>query len=156
MEMTIRHASLGINSEGKRYSHQRRLTRKSLEEASTRLLTASKRIAACNNFEDLINLIENIVGPISGIGELYIYDTSFRIGAFLGMLPRRVYLHAGTRTGAKALGFDGRVKSVAVENFPPEWKILKPYEIEDVLCIFKDKIKKRISLDALKKRSRCY
>ena len=37
------------------------------------------------------------------IGDLTVYDISTRIGAFLKLEPNRIYLHAGTRIGARAL-----------------------------------------------------
>ena len=75
------------------------------------------------------------------MSEPKVYDTAFRIGAKLNKLPTKVYLHTGTREGAKALGFDGKVKSIGVYELQPEFQKLEPYEIEDILCIFKDKFK---------------
>ena len=79
--------------------------------------------------------------PISGAGELYVYDTSLRIGAKSNLLPTKVYLHAGTRVGARALGLDGQAKTLEVSMLPPEFRQLEPHEIEDVLCIFKVDLK---------------
>lgn len=103
----IRLAALTVNSKGKRYSHQRRLSKTVLEQARDILLENEKAIEACRDqdFDDLLTLLEQLLIPIKGLGELYVYDTALRIGAKVGLLPRRVYLHAGTRVGAKALGF---------------------------------------------------
>jgi hypothetical protein len=133
----IERAALAINSAGKRYSHQRRLKQAVLEQARDVLLTNVTSIERCYTFGELFELLEAIVRPINGIGELYVYDTCLRIGAKLGLLPTEVYLHAGTRAGAKALGLDGTAQSLKVSALPPDLQQLEPYKIEDLLCIFK-------------------
>jgi hypothetical protein len=106
------------------------------------LLKNVKVIEKAKTFDNLFNLIERLVLDINGIGELYVYDTSLRIGAKLGLLPTKVYLHRGTRKGAKnlnlSIGIKGNTKSIEVLSLPPEFQLIEPHEIEDVLCIFKD------------------
>jgi hypothetical protein len=114
----IRLAALAINSEGKRYSHQRRLSQTILEQARDILLVNEKEICQSQGFNDLFALLERLFLPVKGLGEWYIYDTALRIGAKIGALPQRVYLHAGTRVGAKALGFDGTAKTLEVSQLP--------------------------------------
>ena len=137
----IRWAALAMNGKGKRCSHQRRLSKTSLEQARDILLENEDRIRQSQAFDDLLVLLERLLSPVKGLGELYIYDTALRIGAAIGVSPKRVYLHAGTRVGAKALGFDGRLKAPEVSQLPEWLQQLKPYEIEDALCIFKDELK---------------
>lgn len=84
------------------------------------------------------------IGVLHGIGELTVYDTALRIGAKLGLLPKKVYLHAGTRAGARALGLNWKATSLAVRELPSELLTLTPHEIEDCLCIFKDKLKRAV------------
>jgi len=138
----IEHAAMAENSEGKRYSHQRRLKKSNLEQAKSLLIENQSSIKHCKNFDELFLLLEGILRPIHGIGELYIYDTALRIGAKLNLLPSKVYLHAGTRSGARKLGFSGKEPSLEVSDFPKALQQLEPLEIEDVLCIFKDELDK--------------
>jgi len=101
-------------------------------------------IKSCKSFTELLNLIESIIGNISGIGELYLYDTSLRIGAKLELFPKVVYLHRGTRIGAKKLaeakklGYDLKQKFLSCDKFPKELQELKPLEIEGFLCIYRN------------------
>jgi len=141
LSAAIEYAALATNSRGKRYSHQRRLRKATLEKARHVLLHNSKAIAQSRSFDDLFALIDKMLGPISGIGELYVYDTSLRVGAKLGLLPEKVYLHAGTRVGAQTLGADHKAKTLEVSALPLEFRQLEPHEIEDVLCIFKGDLK---------------
>ena len=42
--------------------------------------------------------------------------SSFRIGAKINLFPTKVYLHAGTRRGARALGLDDRAKHQIIRH----------------------------------------
>jgi len=134
-------AALALSSRGKRYSHQRRLKEAALEQALCVLSDKSRAMEQVRNFDDLFMLIESVLEPIPGIGELYVYDTSLRIGAKLNLLPAKVYLHAGTRLGARALGLDGGAATLEVSALPQEFCPLEPHEIEDILCVFKDEFR---------------
>ena len=72
------------------------------------------------------------------------YDVAIRIGSYLGLHPELVYLHAGTRKGLKNL-MKGKVKDnfIKKEDLPEPFKSsdLTCHEIEDILCIYKDKFK---------------
>ena len=59
-------------------------------------------------------------------------------------MPERVYLHRGTRKGARALGLDWRADSLDPRVLPKELADLEPREIEDFLCIYKDCLRPRI------------
>ena len=120
----------------KRYSHQRRIPQAALEIATRRLHQAN--LGSAQSFADLIGRVNTAVRSVHGIGELYVYDTTLRLGGHLQLLPREVYLHAGTRSGARALGLDHHSDSVLPTRLPTALRRLKPHEVEDVLCIYKD------------------
>lgn len=125
---------------GKKHSHQHRLQYKNFEKAYKILKKNKEDIKNCKNFDDLYGFIEKLVSCIKGLGELYFYDTALRIGAHLGLSPTKIFLHRGTRVGAKNLGLDGKAKTLEVSKMPEAFQKLEPYEIEDLLCIFKDKL----------------
>jgi len=50
---------------------------------------------------ELLNHIESC--RVYGVGELACYDAALRIGGNLNIFPEKIYLHAGTRTGAREL-----------------------------------------------------
>jgi hypothetical protein len=141
LDAAIENAALALNSRGKRYSHQRRLTKAALKEALRNLLEKSDAIGQARDFDRLFRIIGAAVKPIHGLGDLYVYDTSLRVGAKLNLFPTKVFLHAGTRLGARALGLDDRAAALKVSALPPEFRTLEPHEVEDVLCIFKDELK---------------
>ncbi|MCE5972425.1 hypothetical protein LZA78_02835 [Sinirhodobacter sp. WL0062] len=120
---------------GKRHPHQRRIPRAVLARVEQRLLSRSEAISEVKDFESLLTLVDDFTVDIRGIGELAVYDIAHRIGAYLRLAPEKVYLHAGTRVGARALGFSGSVVERA--KFGPAFADLSAAEIEDFLCIFK-------------------
>lgn len=148
----VRRAGLAIRPDGKRYPHQRRLPSSVLRAAGRRLLKVP--VEAARDFDELHRIVANAIGTIPGIGELMIYDTALRIGARLGVWPREVYLHSGTRQGARALGLDWRLTAVPVATVPHQLRELEPHEIEDCLCIFKDRLQTRRSNTALHRTAR--
>lgn len=123
-----------------RHDHQRRLKRASLETAYECLKKAP--LSKCKSFHDLFLAVEKSIGGISGIGELMIYDTSLRIGANLRLQPDRVYLHSGTRKGARRLGLRTDPAWIDREQLPDVLSSLSPCQVEDLLCIYKDHLAK--------------
>src|SRR5438874_1073908 len=95
---------------GRRFRHQRRIPRPALAKARETLLAEEAQLARARTFNELFAVVEQ-VRHIRGLGELYAYDTCFRIGAHLGLFPDRVYLHSGTRVGARGLGLAYRKES---------------------------------------------
>ena len=126
---------------GKVPHHQRRVGRAVLTAACNRLLRCKKRIEACEHFAELIEIVDKKTADVYRFGELAVYDTSLRLGAWLGVLPERVYLHAGTKKGAKALGLDTKWGYLETDELPELLQVLEPREAEDFLCIYKDEFK---------------
>jgi hypothetical protein len=124
---------------GKRHGHQRRIKRDAIDAVSK--VMVPKKLKGMKSFEELHSYVTATCLVIKGIGELYIYDAALRIGAALGLSPELVHLHAGTKMGVRALGLNSKNSSLPVKVFPKPIQKLKPYEIEDFLCIFKDELK---------------
>jgi hypothetical protein len=116
--------------------HQDRIKLDVLERAARQLQSASTTIRAAPNFTKLHSAIERLIGGMCGIGKLCVYDIAHRIGAFRGLEPTLVYLHRGTRDGARVLGFKG--KTLDPKQLPAAFSPLTPAEIEDCLCIYKN------------------
>jgi hypothetical protein len=126
---------------GKRFSHQRRIPKSVLTQAKDGLLAIEAKLASCRTFDELHQLIEQTIRPIRGIGELVVYDTAHRLGAFFGLSPEFVYLHAGARTGALALGLKHRAYKLPMSDIPKALQKLKPEQVEDCLCIYKARLR---------------
>lgn len=127
----------------KRHGHQRRIKRAVLEKAK-RTLSARpniEKLKSCKSFEEIFDFVSRNCSQTLGLGPLYVYDTALRIGAFLKKLPKRVHLHAGALSGARALGFELKNSPILVSAFPNLMQQLAAHEIEDFLCIYKDDLK---------------
>jgi len=99
-------------------------------------------ISQCETFEELHDIVCGMTYQVKGLGELYAYDTAHFIGIRLGLQPKRVYLHAGTRKGAAALGFLAPPPYLEPCQLPAQLLTLKPCEMEDFLCIYEAAIRK--------------
>ena len=130
-------AALSIDHLGKKHPHQYRLKREYLEDFGNNILLHIDSISNVNNFEDLIRIVRT--SRVYGIGELAIYDTAVRIGAFLDIWPDKIYLHAGAKIGALALNPNLLNDIISKDDLPPDFRTsdLSCYELEDILCIYK-------------------
>jgi hypothetical protein len=136
----IRHAALcHLLPTLNRHPHQYRLRQSVLQAAERNLQRASRAIARVSNFEALHSVIDGEIGSMHGVGPLTVYDIAHRIGAFLSKKPKVVYLHRDTRVGARRLGFTA--DTLAPDLLPSEFARLTPAEIEDCLCIYKDRLR---------------
>jgi len=103
----IRKAALCILPSGKRHPHQRRIPKALLEKAEARLQAVGRKLENASDFAALYDLVKQQIGGMKGIGELTVYDMAHRLGAYFRKTPEHVYLHGGTRTGARAFGMTG-------------------------------------------------
>jgi len=135
---TIEVAALCIIN-GKRSSHHRRRSKATLIEARNVLMKELSKLKQSRSFQELHETVDRTVRHIPYLGELYSYDTALHIGAKLKQEPiDEVYLHSGTRVGARNLGLDYRHPTISLTSLRPELRVLSAREIEDFLCIFKD------------------
>lgn len=135
----IRRAALCERKDGKRHHHQRRIPRALLEHVEAKLQAIRPKLSNAADFAALHRLVDEEIGSIKGIGALTIYDIAHRIGAYFRKAPKLVYVHAGVRVGARALGIRG--DSFDPKILPKPFARLKPSEIEDCLCIYKNELR---------------
>lgn len=129
----VSRAVLSVAANGKRDSHQRRISWKVLNQANRELLSALPIVSKCRDFDALHDVVSRLIRPIDGVGALLVYDTAQRIAIAREIPePLDVYLHAGTAKGAKALGIRG--KKVAVAALPKELRRFTSFELEDLFC----------------------
>ncbi len=125
-----------ITSEGKTHPHQCQVEKTA---------KANLELFILNNFEELSKVIKfhdlyKMVNKIKGIGPLAADDASIRVGACIGLVPDKVYLHQGAREGARNLLRD-KMKNkryLKVKDFPVELHSLTPAQLENFLCMYKD------------------
>ena len=153
----IRKAALCELPSGKRPPHQRRIPGALLEQVEARLQGIGRKLASAANFAVLHRAVDEEIGGIKGIGALTVYDIAHRIGAHFEKSPERVYLHAGTRTGARMFNIGG--DSFDPKILPKAFLRLAPSEIEDCLCIYDElrggaQVRRKLGW-AVARRQRC-
>jgi hypothetical protein len=139
LRAAIEVAARSVDRRGRRYSHQYRIPRQAIAHATAALVAVERQLARAASFDDVHRIVTEQLRDVAGVGELYSYDTAFRIGAYLRHFPARVYLHAGTRAGARALNLDCRKGFLEMNEIPAALRHRKAHEIEDILCIYKDR-----------------
>lgn len=124
--------------QNRKYRHQWRIQAHVLEQGYAALLAVQNTIQHSVSFKELHNIVEKATFFVHGLSEVYVYDTALRIGAHLKLEPGEVYLHAGTRLGARALGYRGPGPLPLTDLRPEheELKRLTAREIEDFLCLY--------------------
>lgn len=139
LDAAIENAGMARAPSGKRLSHQRRIPKAVLRVWTDELMASAPRIKKADTFAKLHDLIAAKARELHGIGQLSVYDTARRLGAFLRLEPERVYLHAGTREGARLFGLADR-DWLLPSDLPRSFRRLTAGEIEDCLCIYRDEL----------------
>lgn len=143
LDLAIHEAVRAVDHRGKRLSHQRRLHTHVIPMSLPLMAAAKKLIARSNTFDELMSTVENILNAVPRAGDLYRYDTSLRIGSYLGLYPTRVFLQTGAYDGARKISKDFRERSVSLAQFPAPFHALAPFELENLLCVYKDNLQPR-------------
>ena len=119
---------------GKMHGHQCRVAGK-LHLGMEACLNRNYQVIDFDSFHAVYSWVESVTRPINGLGATTTYDVARRLGAWLGMQPEMVYLHAGAAEGAKNLGIEGEM--VSLNDFPDEIQNLRATHAETFLCIYK-------------------
>ncbi|MBK6765333.1 MAG: hypothetical protein IPG71_03150 [bacterium] len=135
LESAVRAAA--ATSDGKASKSPRRSPAESLKLAEEKLVGQLDQLQSYKTFDALLEGIERAVLPIPGLNDVYAYDTARRIGAYLNIMPKHVYLFTSTRTGAKQLGIVSKKRLLLCTSLPAAFQELEPYEAEDALSNLK-------------------
>lgn len=129
------------STNNQKHPHQYRINKQALETFTKKLLSKIDSLKNSKTFKELHKKTCEIGNNEPGIGKLTCYDTATRIGYKLCLYPEYVYLHAGTKDGAKKLLKSNYVNKLTIPKsfFPKEFEGLSCDEIEDILCIFKNR-----------------
>lgn len=130
------------HSEKGKDSHQWQLKNSAIAAFAGKLDASGQDIERRKNFEDTLEIIERLGKTTWGIGPLTVYDTTLRLCQPRGMNPKDVHLHQGAWDGASHLKIPGLRNNAPNKPglFPKELQVLKPWEIEDFLCVCKGQL----------------
>jgi hypothetical protein len=120
---------------GKMHNHQSKVT----PALPAFGLSLSRRLKALMKSEDFHQLyvLMGLLAP-KGIGPMTIYDVATRFGAYLGLKPEYIYIHAGTKAGLQALGIATKGHPfISMDMLPVELQDKDPDTVEDFLCTYR-------------------
>lgn len=154
-EMLYR-AVMSRGEDGKKWHHQGRVWDRNLivYEATLNKPFYRKWIfdtAESGAFWDLYLCCKHAADETPGIGIVTTYDVAARIGAWLGLEPEHLYVHAGVTEGARALGITWSRGTWCVdrEQLPEFFRDKNLDIVESFLCGYRSEIERVV---ALKKR----
>jgi hypothetical protein len=144
---TVEIAAKGKEVSGTGNRHLNRLRICSLDSAVEILTGKTTQLKRCKNFDELHQILTHLVIHISGIGTVYCYDVALRIGVANGFLPEKVFLPSTpVRNAAHELNLEiNDDKTINFGTLRLPLKKLKPYVVEDFLCIFEKKLKSKMN-----------
>lgn len=134
----VERAWRSLIEDGKMHCHQCNVGKQKLDEGLKICLSHNRQPDSFNDFHDIYCWIESITRSTYRLGSVTAYDVARRLGAWLGMQPKIVYLHAGAAEGAKKLGIEG--ETVFLNDFPQEIQKLGATHAENFLCIYKNRL----------------
>lgn len=118
-----------------------------LSRMAIALTFKEQKLSEAKSFDDVYKIVKSC--KVTGFSKLSIYDAVVRISAYLGFKPTQVFLHAGTRIGAKYLEEKGLLgenlsqkDTLPLSDFPLSVQRLDALQLENFLCSFKDEINK--------------
>jgi hypothetical protein len=106
LKEAIKTAAESRKEDGLPYGHQQKNLNfwpDAVQTATKILVAALAKFQACSDFDEIHELVKELLSDVKFIGPMYHYDVAVRIGAFLDHMPKKVYLHAGALEGAKRL-----------------------------------------------------
>jgi hypothetical protein len=132
----IEAAARAVDDYGKIHFHQRRVAKTDLMVFAENLMSLESEFANAKSFDEIYEIIKKT--NQTNINEITVFDTAFRIGSYLNLLPHKIYLTSGTRTGAEHLlgKLDDRNTLLPTELPSPfQRKDLSIADIEDILYV---------------------
>lgn len=136
-EGAVERAFLSRRADRRLHEHQYRIGYQPMAAAAAAMTPHAGVLVATTNFAELYGRVAEVRERVARIGDLAIYDIAQRLGWYLGIEPSVIYLHRGTREGATALVPQVRGRTMSADLLPVELRVLRPAQLEDVLCIYK-------------------
>jgi len=134
--VALRRAVRSIRPNGKMHNHQSKVSR-SLPALEEKLINYINVLTKSETFGQLYASIDLL--KTAGIGPMTTYDVAVRFGAWLGLKPEAIFIHAGTKAGLRALGYSiaGWDRTFPMELLPRILRRKDPDEVEDFLCTYR-------------------
>jgi len=142
LKTAIKRAALARDEKEKKFIHQYRIKNDTLRKLDAELLKIKNKIKTVNNFDELFELVHG-TRVFKSRYSLTVYDTALRLGFYLKKYPERIYLHAGAKKGAEKVMGKIRKHFIMKNDLPEPFRScgLKEYELEDLFCVYKDKLR---------------
>jgi len=160
----VRRACASRNALGKMHNHQSRVRESDRVIFGDEIISNARAVedfARLEGFDSMHDYLDHI--KPQGIGPVTVYDVAVRLGAYLGIEPQSLYLHAGVRQGwiSMKLALEGvawptrgagstlaqiraeaRRPYIRREDWPKPLQVLTADEAEDFCCTYREEIRR--------------
>ncbi len=150
----INKACASIRPNGKMHNHQSKVPAVTKIQFADRLNRRRRSFLHCKSFSSLLIRVQRVGAATHQVGPVYSWDVAVRVGAYLGLEPEVVEVHAGTAQGAKALKLPQEDGHLIMDLLPRELLALTADEVEDFLCVYRNVLSKCSVLKKPKRRTR--
>jgi hypothetical protein len=141
--LALKRAALARRPNGKLHNHQAKQS-PYLESWFNNLAEQYNDLLLSESFDQLHMKMQVISFHTKGIGNMAVYDTAVRFGAWLDLDPEMLYLHAGVAMGLHALYEAALMKedksgyySVNLDELPYPLNEGRADLVEDFLCTYR-------------------
>lgn len=146
----LHRAVMSRGEDGKKWHHQGRVWDWNLVVYEVNLWKARDRVLECGEsgaFWELYIVCKQAAAETNGIGIVTTYDVAARIGAWLGLEPEHLYVHAGVTEGARALGITWSRGTWCVdrERLPEFFQDKNLDIVESFLCGYRSEIERVVA-----------
>lgn len=136
----IRRAAIAARADGQVEEYQRGIPARSRWELGGRI--AQLPVGRAGSFAQLHDLVKLAAATVPGLDSGRIYETAFRLGAYLRLRPDYVYLHPRARAGAWALWITSSTARIARPAYPVELRVLRSWEVTEFLDLNRGELAK--------------
>lgn len=151
LQLAVQRAVESRDENGKHHNHQSKVDITARRLFGRRIVRGAQAgRMPTDHFDDMHDWMD--AHKPYGIGPVTVYDVAVRVGAYLGIEPTSVYMHAGVRQGMSALisavdfpmddlyDTSALVRSgrFPVDLFPPPLDKMRADDVEDILCTYRE------------------
>ena len=140
-EAAIDRAFKSIQPNGRLHGHQYRVGYERLARLATLAKDHIERFKDARDWNEIYAIVGDLITQVPRAGTLAHYDITNRIGSYFRYHQTIVRVHAGAWDGAAALGLNIQDGKVALEDLPPELRLIGAMHTENFLCIYKNELK---------------
>lgn len=143
----LKRACASKGPDGKMWFHQYKVPHRAKVDYYFELLRRHKEIKACESFWEMFLWFKQAADAVPGIGAVTRYDVAVRVGAWLGLEPEHLYVHAGVAQGLLVFGIKPARGAWCVdpEQLPVFFRDKQMDLVESFMCGYRSELERVVN-----------